>query len=1012
MKLKPERWRQIENLYHAALERDAGERGHFLDLACAGDQQLRSEVESLLSSHDQAGSFLASPAMEVAAKTVEVEQLNLLADSMIGPYRIHSLIGRGGMGEVYLAQDSRLGRRVALKLLPAYFSQDEDRLRRFQQEARAASALNHPNIITIFEIGRADSTPFIATEYVQGETLRLRISGTRMSVDEALDVAIQIASALAAAHEAGIMHRDIKPENIMVRPDGIVKVLDFGLAKLAEKSDAARTEVPTIAKISTESGVVMGTANYMSPEQARGLEVDARTDIFSLGVVLYEMVAGRPPFEGETTSHVIVSILEDEPPPLARYSNEATEALEWIVAKSLTKDRDGRYQTAKELSTDLKRIKKRLEFEHEQERSQSGPSAEPRVMTAQMTGGMQAIDTGDEAVAQTGGRAANRTTSSAEMIITGIKRHKKGAATAVVALVVVIAALAFGIQKLAGRNQLAPKTAEPFGKVKVSRVTTNGQASLAAISPDGKYVAHAMGGKSRQSLWLRHIATGSDTEIVPTAEVDYTALTFSPDGNYIYFLRWESIEGGFYRVPVLGGLLKSLGRDVDGDITFSPDGRQIAYMHGYPQRDEALLVTANADGTQEQVLFTRHGQRDVYPSRDRAWGPAWSPDGEMIAFALRKADADKKNYWNVMTVRVKDQVEQQITFQKWTSLGQLAWLKDGSGLLVTAANQESAPAQQIWHVSYPGGEVRRITNDANNYNGIRLTADSTALVTVQAEQTSNLWIAPGGDASRAAQITTNNNEGVYGVCWTPDGRILYTTRTGGPTNIWIMNADGTSQKQLTGDARENVRPSITPDGRYIVFSSNRTGNYCIWRMDINGGNPKQLTGGAYGTRPDVSPDGQWIIYTDIEAGKQGLWKVSINGGNPAQMTDYTAGIAAVSPDGKQIALTFPDEQATPKRWRFAIIPFEGGPPTKVFDLPQPFGQLIRWTPDGRALTYVEVREGVSNIWSQPLDGGPPKQLTIFKTDQIVTYAWSHDGKQLVCARGSQKSDVVMISDLK
>jgi len=530
-----------------------------------------------------------------------------------------------------------------------------------------------------------------------------------------------------------------------------------------------------------------------------------------------------------------------------------------------------------------------------------------------------------------------------------------------------------------------------------------------AISPDGKYVAHSMRDGRQQSLWLRHIATGSDKQIVPTAEVDYNTLTFSPDGNYIYALRVESGEGKLYRVPVLGDSIQKLAGDVDAGITFSPDGRQIAYIRGYPERNEARLITANANGADEQSLLNK-SLADVFGAPTRAWGPAWSPNGEMIAFALRKDGPDGK-YWNVMTVRVKDKAERQVTFQKWSALGQLAWLSDGSGLIVAAADEESYPAQQIWHVSYPKGDVRRITNDTNDYNDIALTADSTALVSVQIQQISNVWIAPGGDASRAVQITSNNVDGAHGIACAPDGRILYTTIARGSSDIWIMNADGTGRNQLTVDVGNNFQPSISPDGRYIVFISNRTGSRCVWRMDVDGSNPKQLTHGIDARTAEVTPDGQWVVYCDIGSGKLALWKVSIDGDNQVQLTDYYSVRPAISPDGKQIVFVFIDEQVKPKRSRAAIISIDGGPAVKVLDLPVS-SRRMGWTSDGRAITYVDPRPGVHNIWAQPLDGGPPKQLTNFTNDQIFAYAWSSDSRQLACARGNWNSDVVLINDIK
>ncbi|MGH9843240.1 MAG: protein kinase domain-containing protein, partial [Blastocatellia bacterium] len=375
--MKPERWKQIEQIYDAALERDASRRAAFLDQACEGDGELRREVTSLLASDEQAGSFLAGPATEIMAKVIAAEPASSPIGRRIGHYQVLSLLGAGGMGEVYLAEDTQLRRKVAIKLLPVEFTADAGRVRRFAQEARAASALNHPNIITIHEIGEASTengaTHYIVTEYVEGETLRQRMAGapqkeapSRIEASEAIDIALQIAAALAAAHEAGITHRDIKPENVMVRRDGIVKVLDFGLAKLTEPaSPAIDTQASTLARNSTEAGVVMGTPRYMSPEQARGEKVDARTDIFSLGVMLYEMVAGRAPFAGATTGEVIAAILRDSPPPLAECAPDAPPELERILSRALRKGREERYQAVNELLVDLKRLKRRLEQKDE-----------------------------------------------------------------------------------------------------------------------------------------------------------------------------------------------------------------------------------------------------------------------------------------------------------------------------------------------------------------------------------------------------------------------------------------------------------------------------------------------------------------------------------------------------------------------------------------------------------------------------------------------------------------------
>lgn len=419
--MTPERWQQVKQSFQSAIERPPDERDAFLARACQNNPTLRSEVESLIASHDQAGDSIEAMAVEAATEMLDDDRA--IVGKQIGHYQVLSPIGHGGMGEVFLAQDQRLGRKIALKLLRTEFTKNEERLRRFQQEARAASSLNHPNILTIYEIGQEDSLQFMATEYVEGETLRKYLLRAPMTLGQVLDVAIQVASALSAAHQAGIVHRDIKPENVMLRTDGYVKVLDFGLAKLTDPK-TAHSEAPTLVKVETEPGVVMGTVSYMSPEQARGLAVDARTDIWSLGVMIYEMAAGRQPFEGETASDVMSLILQKEPLPLTHSLPGVPGEFERIVKKALRKDKEERYQTIKDLLIDLKNLRKGLELEAEIERS------------APPMGGLAV--TNNQSAAETA-----HYPSSAEYIVEGLKQHKRLAVGALALLLTVSAVAAF-----------------------------------------------------------------------------------------------------------------------------------------------------------------------------------------------------------------------------------------------------------------------------------------------------------------------------------------------------------------------------------------------------------------------------------------------------------------------------------------------------------------------------------------------------------------------------------------
>ncbi|MGH9873255.1 MAG: winged helix-turn-helix domain-containing protein [Pyrinomonadaceae bacterium] len=550
----------------------------------------------------------------------------------------------------------------------------------------------------------------------------------------------------------------------------------------------------------------------------------------------------------------------------------------------------------------------------------------------------------------------------------------------------------------------------PFSKIKLTRLTTTGKVGLAAISPDGRYVAYVRGGEGQTSIWLKHIDSGSDKEIVPPSGGNYCCPVFTHDGSYVYYGSFlPNTPTMLYRVPVLGGAAtKIIDGDTDSRVTLSPDDKQLAFIRGYPQRGIVELIVANADGSEERKLDT-FDIADFFSGGRNIMDPAWSPNEEIIVIGIPAVDAAGK-YRQILTVRTKDGATTPISSQRWSSLGQFAWLNDGSGLVFTASDQLGSP-QQIWYLSYPAGEARRLTNDLNDYRGISVTADSRALVTLQTDRTASIWVAPSGDAQQAAQITSNKYDGLDGVAFAPDGRVVYTSRTNGALNLWITNPDGTARTQLTTDPHSHHSPAICADGRYVLFGSDRAGTENIWRIDLDGGNPKQLTSGKRDTQPDCSPDSQWVVYTSNYNGIQTLWRLPIDGGNPTQLTDYHSFRPLISPDGTQISCAHLDEQQKPVKMVAAVIPVAGGKPIKKFDIPPGVRPSFCWSPNGRELNYIVNCAGVSNIWSQPLDGGPPKQLTDFKSNLIVAFDWSPDGKQLALARGTGSSDVILISDL-
>ncbi len=915
------------------------------------------------------------------------------------------------MGHVYRAQDTELSRPVALKFLSGEVEAHPSRLKRFIQEAKAASALNHPNILTVYEIGRADDTTFLATEFVDGVTLREHMR-QRLKLIEVLDIATQVASALVAAHAAGIVHRDIKPENIMVRTDGIVKLLDFGLAKLTERQDSVMgPEATTVALVNTEPGAVLGTIAYMSPEQATGRDVDARSDIWSLGVVLYEMVATKAPFEGPSKSHTIVAIIDHEPPPLTGLAPEVPEALEWIIAEALTKDPEERCQTAKEMLGKLRKLKQRIESGATV--SDLNASAAPHALRALSTNEnplapvtQATLDDVGRSTADPGGPPHTSAVSNLEFVTTGIKRHKKVAIAALVLGLIFVGGLSLGIYKLLTQ----PK---PFGPARMSALTTGGKINgedingQLSISPDGKYVAFAANDANQQaSLWIRQVSTSSLVRIVPAENGGYLGTTFTPDGELIYYvaaLQRNNFVSALYRVPVLGGNASKVLDRVVSPIAFSPDGQQFAFVR--KNQENVHLMVANTDGSGQPRTIATRKQPDGFSTS----GPSWSPDGKRIACGMFTGAG--ASYSTVVEVPVEGGEPRSIGAERWASVSRVIWLADGSGLIMTAQPESSSIGTQIWLVPYPSGKARRITNDLNGYGDVSLglTADSGTIATIQQVNVSSIWItAPNEDERQGRQVLKTSLPET--VAWTPDGKIVYASRTGENWDIWVANSDGSASKQLTADTFIDQQPSISSDGRYVVFQSNRSGNRNIWRIDADGSNLKQLTDGSYIDENPIADSG-FVFFVSNRSGTPSIWKVAIDGGPPVQLIDRPSQLPSISPDGKLIAYYYSDEQAS-NQPKLSIIAQGQGGQVKTIDLPRTVQPLaFAWMPDGRSIAYLDSGSGILNVWSQPIDGTAPKQLTNFKSEFLNSFAISRDGK-IAAYRFSATRDIVLIKDFR
>jgi serine/threonine protein kinase/Tol biopolymer transport system component len=867
-------------------------------------------------------------------------------------YRILGPLGRGGMGEVFVAEDTRLHRKVALKVLPALMAADPERRIRFEREAQAVAAINHPNIVTIHSVEEADGVPFLTMELVEGKALNEVMSSGPLSLDVLLKAGIAISDAIAAAHQRGITHRDLKPGNVMVTADGRIKVLDFGLAKLREAQIAGGgddvTRMPTTDI--TGEGRIIGTVAYMSPEQAEGKDVDQRSDIFSLGVILHEMATGEKPFKGDTNVSVISSILKDNPSSITELNPALPAGLSRIIRRALAKDPSRRYQTATDLRNDLEELK-------------------------------QELDSG--------------MTMSASGIRPAIRRGNRGKRIAVLAAVVVgLTALAFGVSKWRARPS-ASAAATVFEAGRFARLTSTGNAFLAAISPDGSYVVHVKNSGTAPALFVRQTATTSDVQIVAPAQVRYDGISYAPDGNYVYYNTYQ-LTGGvatLYRVPVLGGSPERVLEDVDSRISFSPDRQRFAFVRGAPSEGSAYLMVANADGSNPTQL-ARLEKPELFANN----GPSWSPDGKTI---LASALSQKDPLSFVVAVDVATGAPTRVKGE-WTFVGDVEWLPDGKSFAVVGAELAAGtPIVQIWQITFPAGEARRITNDLNNYLSVAFSANAKSLVTVQGETIANLWVAPASDLGGGKAITSGRGrgDGLTGLSWTPDGRIVFGSAASGRQEIWIADADGGNARQLTNSPTPSQLPSVTRDGRYIVFQRfNREGVF-IWRMGIDGSDPRQLTRGGADVAPQAGTD--FVYYSIGVGGSPRPWKVSIDGGEPISMGDYYFRPSLLSPDGTRLLGAGWDEKE--RRSVLLIMNTSGGVPERVPQVPT---TRVAWNPDGRGFTFPNPQGGALQIIS--VTAGQKPQVLATLQDNIFGFAWAPDGKRAVLARGEGLRDVVLI----
>ncbi len=564
------------------------------------------------------------------------------------------------------------------------------------------------------------------------------------------------------------------------------------------------------------------------------------------------------------------------------------------------------------------------------------------------------------------------------------------------------------------RNSESRKTAAAFQRMTVTKLTSNGKIPLAAISPDGKYVAYVLQETPLQSLWLRQTSTTSNVQVAAPAPVRFLSPIYSPDGTFIYYVTYQGMIGSLYQVPALGGTPRKLIEDIDSPVTFAPDGKRLAFLRHNPQGKESSLIVADTEGANQIVLVTRQAPTNFSEDSLGHYAPSWSPDGQVIACAVADEENGTRSF-NVIAVQVAEKTSQPITKQKWHWAGQVAWLPDGKGLVANAWEQgTSTVSDQIWHIAYPSGDATRVTNDVNSYKGLSVAAKTGTLVTVQSAQVSRLWVMPAGNEPDALPITSGFGENYsefLGLDWTKDERIVYGSNASGNADIWIMDRDGKNQKQLTTNADKDMTPVVSQDGRAIVYVNFQGKTPHVFRMDMDGSNPKQLTNGQGEVTPSISSDGQWVAYSAYDGTHQRIFKVPMEGGAPVQITEVNHVRAEYSPDGKWLAcLVLMPETGSRK---IVIIPANGGAPVKTYEkIPLQRWSYLRWLSDSSTLTLAGVQNGISNLYKLPPEGGDPIPMTNYKSDWIFRYAWSKDGKMLAVERGMPISDVIMISDWK
>lgn len=870
----------------------------------------------------------------------------LAPGTRLGPYEIIALIGSGGMGEVYRARDARLRRDVAIKVLPPAFSQDSDRLRRFEQEAWAAGMLNHPNLITVYDFGSHEGSPYVVIELLEGETLRQRIDAGPLPLRKAIDIAIQIARGLAAAHQKNIVHRDLKPENIFITRDGHVKILDFGLAKLIAPVAAAAPGDTAIAK--TLPGLVVGTVGYMSPEQVRGQQADHRADIFAFGIILFEMLTGKQPFAGESSVEMMNAILKEEPRDFSAVGRRVPPALERVVSHCLEKNPDDRFQSARDLSFALEALT-----------SLSDPGAPAPLRSKKRR------------------RAA---------------RYRL--AVAALCGLLLGAALTFWLARPA-----------PVEQPIFRPLTYSGHDYSPAASPNGRFIAFTSDRDGRPRIWLKQLSNGEERPLTEGPD-DYPRV--SPVGGLILFTRSEDGHSSLYRVGILGGEARKVVDDaVEGD--WSPDGKQIAFLRWKTENGNLIsaIGIAGADGSNPREIAV-HNQKLSHLR--------WSPDGRLIAAAelaqsgalhpIFLVDSSGREKRSILTPRAGF----AISSLAWTGPEEVIYFQNESALMGGLGT--NAGTANIIRQNVRTGKAEKISWSPDSSSVLDILGPGRLVYDTCSPRASlrELSLTSGGGSRWLTRGNANDRQPAY----SPDGEwVVFSSNRSGNLDLWALSTRTEVVRRLTDDPAEDWDPVFTDNGRRIVWSSNRTGHFEIWIANADGSGAVQLTrDGVDAENPTPTPDGAWIVYASTNPEKEGIWKIRPDGSDATRIVAGNYAYPEVSPDGRYVvyAADYFTGRVTLRVVETATgapVPFEiriGVPTGK----PGPALGRARWMPGGKAIAFIGRNErGVNGIYVQdfvpgkdttatrrPLGGFDPERTT-------ESFGISPDGSRLTIASWEQ-----------